>query len=97
MISSFMGLETAKRAMSTAQSALYTTGQNVANANTPGYTRQRVNLSQTTSFPGVGMNNPMILAKLEQVYKLIPFNELGKAFLMLNTAVRIIRLAIMVP
>ncbi|MEC2055475.1 flagellar hook-associated protein FlgK [Peribacillus psychrosaccharolyticus] len=60
MISSFMGLETAKRAMSTAQSALYTTGQNVANANTPGYTRQRVNLSQTTSFPGVGMNNPMI-------------------------------------
>ncbi|MEK3798574.1 flagellar hook-associated protein FlgK [Peribacillus sp. FSL H8-0477] len=60
MISSFMGLETAKRAMSTAQSALYTTGQNVANANTPGYSRQRVNLSQTTSFPAVGMNNPMI-------------------------------------
>lgn len=60
MISSFMGLETAKRAMSTAQSALYTTGQNVANANTPGYSRQRVNLSQSTSFPAVGMNNPMI-------------------------------------
>jgi len=60
MISSFMGLETAKRAMSTTQSALYTTGQNVANANTPGYTRQRVNFSQTNSFPAMGMNSPMI-------------------------------------
>ena len=37
MRSTFMGLETARRGMFTQQSALYTTGNNIANANTPGY------------------------------------------------------------
>src|SRR5690606_23459691 len=41
MVSTFHGLETARRGMTTQQSALYTTGHNIANANTPGYTRQR--------------------------------------------------------
>ena len=44
MRSTFMGLEASKRALFTQQSALYTTGHNVANANTEGYTRQRVNM-----------------------------------------------------
>ena len=48
MISTFMGLETSKRGLTTAQQALYTTGHNVANANTPGYSRQRLNLNPTT-------------------------------------------------
>lgn len=39
--STFMGLETARRAMSTARTGMDVTGHNVANAGTPGYTRQR--------------------------------------------------------
>ena len=64
MISSFMGLETAKRGMSTSQGALYTTGNNVSNANTVGYSRQRVNLEQTSGFPSVGMNSPRIAGQI---------------------------------
>lgn len=44
MRSSFFGLETAKRAIYAQQYAIYTTGHNIANANTEGYSRQRVNM-----------------------------------------------------
>ncbi|WP_050179819.1 flagellar hook-associated protein FlgK [Domibacillus robiginosus] len=60
MTSTFMGLETAKRGMFTQQSALYTTGHNISNANTPGYSRQRVNFETTTPYPAVGLNRPNI-------------------------------------
>lgn len=56
MRSTFMGLETSKRGLYTQQSALYTTGHNISNANTLGYSRQRVNMQATSGFPGVGMN-----------------------------------------
>ncbi|MDQ0269093.1 flagellar hook-associated protein FlgK [Cytobacillus purgationiresistens] len=56
MRSTFMGLETARRAIFTQQSALYTTSHNIANANTEGYTRQRVNFTQTKAFPSVGID-----------------------------------------
>ena len=56
MRSTFMGLETSKRGLYTQQSALYTTGHNIGNANTPGYSRQRVNMEATSGFPGVGIN-----------------------------------------
>lgn len=58
MRSTFMGLETSKRALFTQQSALYTTGHNVANASTEGYSRQRVNMQTTLPYPGVGLNTP---------------------------------------
>jgi flagellar hook-associated protein 1 FlgK len=51
-----MGLETSKRGLFTQQSALYTTGHNISNANTLGYSRQRVNMQATAGFPGVGLN-----------------------------------------
>jgi flagellar hook-associated protein 1 FlgK len=60
MRSTFMGLETARRGMFTQQSALYTTGHNISNANTPGYSRQRINFTQTTPYPSVGMNRPQL-------------------------------------
>ncbi|WP_046174431.1 flagellar hook-associated protein FlgK [Domibacillus indicus] len=60
MRSTFMGLETAKRGMFTQQSALYTTGHNISNANTPGYSRQRVNFQTTIPYPAVGLNRPNI-------------------------------------
>lgn len=51
-----MGLETSKRGLFTQQSALYTTGHNISNANTLGYSRQRVNMQATAGFPGVGLS-----------------------------------------
>lgn len=58
MRSTFMGLEASKRGLYTQQSALYTTGHNVSNANTEGYSRQRVNMSPTLGYPGAGLNAP---------------------------------------
>lgn len=48
--SSFFGLEVALRALHTQQRGLDTTNHNVANANTPGFSRQRVVMEPTTPF-----------------------------------------------
>lgn len=45
----FQGLEVGKRALLTSQLTLQTIGHNIANVNTPGYTRQRVTI--TSSLP----------------------------------------------
>src|SRR5215475_10336698 len=47
-ISTFMGLETALRGILAEQRALDTTGHNIANANTVGYTRQEALRTTTT-------------------------------------------------
>jgi flagellar hook-associated protein 1 len=60
MRSTFMGLETARRGMFTQQSALHTTGHNIANANTPGFSRQRINFEQTEPYPSASLNRPQI-------------------------------------
>ncbi len=44
----FQGLEIGKRALMTHQMTLQTTGHNIANVDTPGYTRQRVRISATS-------------------------------------------------
>lgn len=64
MRSTFMGLETARRGMVAQQTALYVTGNNIANANTLGYSRQRVNMTQTETYPGIGLNRPQIPGQL---------------------------------
>ncbi|MGD7053003.1 flagellar hook-associated protein FlgK [Sutcliffiella horikoshii] len=60
MRSTFHSLEVARRGLVTQQTALQTVGHNIANANTPGYTRQRVNFVQTEPYPPVSMNRPQI-------------------------------------
>ncbi|WP_349408638.1 flagellar hook-associated protein FlgK [Pseudalkalibacillus sp. SCS-8] len=60
MSSTFHGLETSLRGLRTNQSALNTTGHNIANASTPGYSRQRVNFSQTEPYPAASRNRPEI-------------------------------------
>lgn len=60
MRSTFHGLETARRAMFTQQTALHTTGHNIANANTEGFSRQRVNFNTTEPYPKAGFNRPGI-------------------------------------
>ena len=47
-ISSFMGLQTALRGLLAEQTAIDTTGHNIANANTPGYSRQTAELVTST-------------------------------------------------
>lgn len=47
MGSTFMGLETARRSLTTHQWALQATGNNIANASNPGYTRQRLTMGMT--------------------------------------------------
>ena len=49
MVSTFHGLETGKRALSVGQASINTTGHNIANANTKGYSRQQVNQSTSPS------------------------------------------------
>lgn len=49
MASTFSGLGTALSSLIAQRQALTVAGQNIANANTPGYTRQRVDLA---SVPG---------------------------------------------
>ncbi|MDQ0298214.1 flagellar hook-associated protein 1 FlgK [Salibacterium salarium] len=61
MTSTFHGLETARRGMATQQAALHTTGHNISNANTDGYSRQRVNFAQTEPYPnGAARNAPQM-------------------------------------
>ncbi|KYG91185.1 flagellar hook-associated protein FlgK [Metasolibacillus sp. FSL H7-0170] len=58
MRSTFMGLEINKSGLFLQQSALYTTGHNIANANTLGYSRQRVNMQALPGYPSPGLNSP---------------------------------------
>ncbi len=48
-IPSYMGLQTALSGLEAAQAAIDTTGQNIANASTPGYSRQTVNLTERSA------------------------------------------------
>ncbi|SFB25315.1 MULTISPECIES: flagellar hook-associated protein FlgK [unclassified Bacillus (in: firmicutes)] len=81
MRSTFMGLETARRGMFTQQSALYTTGHNIANANTPGYSRQRVNFTQTEPYPPASMNRPQIPGQVGSGVKAGSIERVRESFL----------------
>ncbi|MCR6095061.1 flagellar hook-associated protein FlgK [Salipaludibacillus agaradhaerens] len=81
MISTFHGLETMRRALSTQQAALYTTGHNIANANTPGYSRQRVNFTQTEAFPNPAFNKPGIPGQLGTGVKAGEIQRIRDSFL----------------
>ncbi|HHX23591.1 MAG TPA: flagellar hook-associated protein FlgK [Thermoanaerobacterales bacterium] len=56
MHSSFLGIEIAKKALFAQQRAQQTIAHNVSNANTPGYSRQRVILESTHAAYGMGFN-----------------------------------------
>ncbi|QOY37015.1 flagellar hook-associated protein FlgK [Anaerobacillus isosaccharinicus] len=81
MRSTFHGLETGRRALFTHQTALHTTGHNIANANTPGYSRQRVNFMQTEPFPTPGLNQPAIPGQLGTGVKAGAIQRIREGFL----------------
>ncbi|GAA0472229.1 flagellar hook-associated protein FlgK [Alkalibacillus silvisoli] len=62
--STFHGLEVARRALAAQQSALHTTSHNISNANTEGYSRQRVNFEATNPFPTPSRNAPQMAGQL---------------------------------
>jgi flagellar hook-associated protein 1 len=81
MRSTFMGLETARRGMFTQQSALHTTGHNISNANTPGYTRQRINFEQTEPYPNASLNRPQIPGQVGTGVKAGSIQRVRESFL----------------
>ncbi|MFE5324116.1 flagellar hook-associated protein FlgK [Paenibacillus sp. NPDC056579] len=64
MRSTFHGIETAKRSLFTQQAALQTTGHNIANASTAGYSRQVVNMTASRPIEAVGMMHSSIPGQL---------------------------------
>jgi flagellar hook-associated protein 1 FlgK len=63
--------------LSTTQSALATTGNNIANANTPGYSRQRVNFEpQPSQYTGVGYMGSGV--KVETVTRVVDQLMIGQ-------------------
>jgi flagellar hook-associated protein 1 FlgK len=64
MRSTFHGLETAKRSLFTQQAALHTTGHNIANANTVGYTRQVVNMVAARPIEAYGLQRSVTPGQL---------------------------------
>ena len=57
MRSTFMGLEMGRRSILTQQATLDVTGHNMANAGTPGYTRQVAVVQTTAPFAAPGLHN----------------------------------------
>ncbi|WP_426457807.1 flagellar hook-associated protein FlgK [Bacillus altitudinis] len=55
MGSTFMGLETAKRGITAQRAGLYVTSNNVSNANTDGYSRQRVTFKAENPYPVISV------------------------------------------
>lgn len=77
MYSSFFGIEIAKKALFAQQAALNNVSHNVANANTPGYSRQRAAMESTymapyggASFTGLGTGvNVQDISRLRDSFK----------------------------
>lgn len=59
MRSTFFGLEIGRKALQAQQRALDVTGHNIANANTPGFTRQQAVMATTSPFAMPAFNRPI--------------------------------------
>jgi flagellar hook-associated protein 1 FlgK len=76
-----MGINAAVRGLASAQTALNTMGNNVANANTEGYSRQRVNVSSAIPIQTPGFNTPVRLASIGQGTQINGINRLRDEYL----------------
>ena len=63
-------LDLGRNALLTHQRAIHTTGHNIANVNTPGYTRQRVNLAANApmDFSPGQMGNGVVPTEVQRIY-----------------------------
>ncbi len=81
MRSTFHGLETARRGLFSQQTALQTTGHNIANANTEGFTRQRVNFVAAEAIEVPGISHSTAPGQLGTGVKFSDIDRLRESFL----------------
>jgi len=81
MYSTFHGLEIGKRAILSQQTALSTTGQNIANANTKGYTRQEAVLSAAIPLASPSPNNGTIPMQMGTGVEVSEFRRIREGYL----------------
>ncbi|MEH7273216.1 flagellar hook-associated protein FlgK [Neobacillus vireti] len=81
MYSTFHGLEIGKRAIISQQTALSTTGHNIANANTVGYTRQEAVLKATNPLASPNPNNGTIPMQMGTGVEVSEFRRIRESYL----------------
>lgn len=81
MGSTFSGIEISKRSLFAQQTALQTTGHNVANANTQGYTRQRVNMVASLPYEPASMTRSAVPGQLGQGVEFDQIKRVREKFL----------------
>ncbi len=80
MSSTFVGLSTALNALMSQRAALTVTGQNIANVNTVGYTRQRAELAAIGPVSGAGMNSGTVIDQVGSGVTVTGFTRLADDF-----------------
>ncbi|MFD0590658.1 flagellar hook-associated protein FlgK [Paenibacillus sp. GCM10027627] len=81
MRSTFHSLETAKRSIFTQQAAINTVGHNISNANTEGYSRQKVNMVAARPIEAYGMNRSNAPGQLGTGVEFTSITRIRNAFL----------------
>lgn len=66
----FNTLNTANKGLMAQQTALHTTGHNISNANTPGYSRQRVDMKADLAYNYVGVGQLGTGVKMESIVRI---------------------------
>lgn len=79
--STFGGLEISKRALFAQQAALTTTGHNIANSNTRGYTRQVVNMVAARPLEYPGMMRSTVPGQMGQSVEFTSIDRIRERFL----------------
>ncbi|CAH1215854.1 hypothetical protein PAECIP111891_04325 [Paenibacillus allorhizoplanae] len=81
MRSTFGGIEISKRGILTQQAALTTAGHNVANANTPGFSRQVVKMVASEPIEALSFNRSTIPGQMGQGVEFTEVKRIREAFL----------------
>lgn len=80
MRTTFFGLEIARSALTAQQRALDVTGHNIANANTPGYTRQAASMAANNPFTVPGLNKPTTPGQVGTGVRVVSIDRLRDQF-----------------
>ncbi|MDQ0902947.1 flagellar hook-associated protein FlgK [Paenibacillus sp. V4I7] len=81
MRSTFGGIEISKRGILTQQAALTTAGHNVANANTPGFSRQVVKMVAAEPIEALSLNRSTLPGQMGQGVEFTEVKRIREAFL----------------
>ncbi|QYR22108.1 flagellar hook-associated protein FlgK [Paenibacillus sp. sptzw28] len=81
MSSTFFGIETAKRSLFTQQTALNTAGHNISNANTEGYSRQRVGMTAAKPMEPLGLTKSTAAGQIGTGVEIKSITRIRTAFL----------------